>query len=71
MESFGVIVDDKSRNSGGNQCVITPEGYIIPIHIHDGLPRIDMCAPTNDDMSEYPHVFITSNSAWDPSVLDC
>ena len=30
MEHFGILVDDKSRVTGGNQCVITAEGYVLP-----------------------------------------
>ena len=47
-----------------------PEGYTIPIHVRDGLPRMDMQIPTDAEMDEYPHVFITADSTWDPSVLD-
>ena len=31
MEHFGVVIDNKSRNAGGKQCIIMPEGYTIPI----------------------------------------
>ena len=33
MEHFGVVVDDRSRRNGGKQCVLTPEGYVVPISI--------------------------------------
>ena len=26
--------------------------------------------PTNQDLDQYPHVLLTSQHAWDPSVLD-
>ena len=45
MENFGILIDDKSRNAGGNQCVVTQEGYVIPLSIHDGLPCMDMRPP--------------------------
>ena len=70
MQHFGAIVDDTSRQAGGRQCIITQEGYVLPIHIRDGLPRIDMRPPTDKELEKYPHVFITSDSAWDPTVLD-
>ena len=70
LESFGMIVDDKSRTAGGSQCVITSEGYVVPLHIRNGLPCMDMSIPTDDDMASYPHVFFCANSPWDPSVLD-
>ena len=65
MEHFGLVIDDKSRNAGGKQCIITPEGYTIPIHVRDGLPRMDMRIPTDAEMDNYPHVFITADSTWD------
>ena len=46
-----------------------PEGYTIPIHVRDGLPRINMRIPTDADLDKYPHIFLT-DSTWDPSVLD-
>ena len=71
MENFGLVVDDRSRRlHGGNQCIITQEGYVIPIHIRDGLPRFDMRPPTDEEMEKYPHVFITSDAPWDPHCLD-
>ena len=42
----------------------------MPLHYHDGLPYMDMSVPTPDDMDYYPTVFFTSDSPWDPSILD-
>ena len=66
MEHFGVIIDEKSRNAGSKQCIITPEGYTIPIHVRNGLPCIDMWIPMDTEMDKYPHVFLTADSTWDP-----
>ena len=38
--------------------------------MHDGLPCIDMRIPMDADLENYPHVFLTADSTWDPSVLD-
>ena len=70
MEHFGALVDDTSRSAGGRQMIVTSEGYCIPIHIRDGLPRIDMRPPTDEELETLPHVYLTSDSPWDPSVLD-
>ena len=70
MESFGLIVDDRAQSNGGTQCLVTTEGYIVPLHIREGLPYLDMTVPTDDDLDRYPHVFFTSDTPWDPSVLD-
>ena len=70
LEHFGAIVDDTSRTAGGRQCIITTEGYVIPISIRDGLPRIDMRPPTDEEISQLPAVYLTSDTSWDPRVLD-
>eukprot|EP00977_Amphora_coffeiformis_P024461 scaffold15918_cov194-Amphora_coffeaeformis.AAC.1 len=70
MENFGIVVDDRARSAGRTQCVITTEGYVIPLHIRDGLPRFDMHPPTDEEMEKFPHVFLTSDANWDPRILD-
>ncbi len=70
MESFGLIVDDKSRAVGGSQCIVTNEGYVIPLHVRGGLPYMSMSVPNDDDMDTFPHVFFCADSPWDPSILD-
>ena len=70
MESFGLLIDDKSHVIGGTQCIVTNEGYVVPLHIHNGLPYMSMSQPTDADMALFPHVFLCSDSPWDPSYLD-
>eukprot|EP00977_Amphora_coffeiformis_P021002 scaffold8713_cov125-Amphora_coffeaeformis.AAC.1 len=55
MENFRIVVDDRARSAGGNQCVITTEGYVIPLHIRDGLPCFDMRPPTDEELEKFPH----------------
>ena len=70
MESFGIVIDDRAQVNGGSQCIVTNEGYVIPIHIRDGLPVIDMVKPSNQDMDELPHVFMTADMPWKPQEAD-
>jgi Reverse transcriptase (RNA-dependent DNA polymerase) len=72
MKHFGISIDDTPRqlNATGKQSIITPDGYIIPISIRNGLPYIDMTPPTDNEMEAYPHVMFTSDMPWDPHVLD-
>jgi hypothetical protein len=70
MEWFKNTVDDRSKKVGGTQRVNTPDGYIIPINIVSGLPYIQQRPYTDDEYDTHPHVFITSDSNWNPSVLD-
>ena len=70
MEHFGLIIDNKSCSAGGKQCIIAPEGYTIPVHVCDGLGRIDMKIPVDSNMEKSPHVFIMADLPWDPLALD-
>ena len=70
LQHFGAIVDDTSRQVGGRQCIMTPEGHVVPIHVRDGLPRMDMRPASDADMDQCPHVWLTSDSPWDLTVLD-
>ena len=70
MESFGLIVDDKSCTAGGSQCIVTNEGYVVPLHVRGGLTYMDMEPASDTDMENYPHVFFCADSPYDPSILD-
>ena len=64
-------VNDKSiKVEGGLQRIVTNDGYVIPINICDGLPYIDLEPYTDIERETLPHVFMTSDLDWDPSVLD-
>ena len=72
MEHFKIEVDDKSSKVGGTQRITTPDGYIIPLRIKNGLPYVQMRPPTDRELSnpDIPHVVLTSDEDWDPCVLD-
>ena len=70
LEHFGGVVNDSALAVGGRQSLITPEGYIVPLHVRDGLFYMDMHAPSDEELRDLPHVFLTSDAPWDPSVLD-
>ena len=70
IEHFGGVVHDSAKSTGGQQLVVTHEGYTIPLHVRNGLYYMDMVPPTDDDMERYPHVFITADSPWNPDSLD-
>jgi len=63
-------VDDKSSKVGGKQRIVTLDGYIIPLNIRNGLAYMDMSMPTDKEFSTLPHVVLTSDSNWDPTILD-
>jgi hypothetical protein len=70
FESYKVTVDDKSVRVGGTQRIQTPDGYTIPLSIMDGLARLDFRPYTDQEWDSLPHVFLTDEENWDPSVLD-
>lgn len=68
LEHFGLRVDDRSRSVNGTQRIITPDGYIFPLSIRDGLAYLDMSLPTLKDVSSFPHVMFTADVPWDSRV---
>jgi hypothetical protein len=70
LEWFKNDVNDKSVKTGGLQRIKTLDGYIIPLSIQEGLPRMDMRPFTDAEWESLPHFFLTGESDWDPSVLD-
>ena len=70
IEHFGGVVHDSAKSTGGQQLVVTHEGYTIPLHVRNGLYYMDMVPPTDDDMEQYPHVFITADGPWNPDSID-
>jgi hypothetical protein len=70
MESYGVNIDEKSRRIGGTQSVNTQDDYTIHLNIIEGIPYMKMRPYTDHEWDELPHVILTSNEPWNPSVLD-
>ena len=72
LEYFKNTVDEKSRHAGGAQCIMSHDGqYIIPLAIHNGLARLPIRPYTDDEWDTLPHIIMTDEADWDPSVLDC
>ena len=70
MQDFDVHIDCTSKKKNGMQRMVTPDGWIIPLHIRNGLAYMDMRTPTQDEYETYDHVVLTSDVTWDPTVLD-
>ena len=71
LSHFGMDVDEKSIKSGmGKQCIITPDGFTIPLSIHGSLAYMDMQPPSDSELASFPHIMFTSDAPWDPSVFD-
>jgi hypothetical protein len=70
LRAFGNLVHDAPRRHGGQQRVITPDGYHIPLSYRSGLPHMDMRPPTDAEYDTLPHILLTSDDVWSPSCLD-
>ena len=71
MEMYGHDVNDKSMKvKGGQQRITTPDGFCIPLNIKKGLPYMTLRPYTDDEWNDLPHVVLTGDTDWDPSVLD-
>ncbi|MGL4350912.1 MAG: hypothetical protein ACRCT2_10180, partial [Plesiomonas shigelloides] len=72
LEAYKQDVNDRSlRTPGGMQRILTVDGYVIPLTIRNGLPYLDIRPYTDSEFDTLPHVIMTSDDDWDPSVLDC
>ncbi len=71
LEAYKNDVNDKSVHiNGGLQRITTLDGYVIPLGIQSGLARLPIRPYTDHEWETLPHVFLTAESEWDPTVLD-
>ena len=71
LEAFKQIVHDKSVKVGGKQRIETLDGYIIPVNFRQGLPYVTFRPYTDKEWETLPHVTLTADVDWDPTILDC
>ena len=71
IEWYTNTVDDKSIQVGGQQRIVTIDGYSMPLVCKGGLMYLQLQGiPTDQDLQNYPSVHLTSLHESDPSVLD-
>ena len=71
LEFYGHTVNDQSVRTGGTQRIITQdELYTIPLSLKSGLVRMSIRPFTDEEWDSLPHVFLTDEHTWDPTVLD-
>ena len=71
LESYANTVNDRAlRIDNNGQRIITNDGFEFPLHVRQGLPYLDMRPYTDHEWNTYPHVIMTSDVDWDPSILD-
>ena len=70
IESFGSLVHDSAVLAGGHQVIVTHDGYVIPLHVRNGLCYMGMKPASDSDLDQYTHVFLTSDAPWSPDIVD-
>ena len=70
LEKYKNLVDDKSLRVGGKQCITTLDGYVLPLQVQQGLARLPIRPFTDREWDTLPHVIMTDDLDWDPTVLD-
>ena len=68
LTDFGCAVFDDVTDP--TPSVVTPEGYVVPLEIRDGLHYMKMKPATEEDMSTLPTVYFCSDEPWNPSKYD-
>ena len=48
----------------------TPDGYVIPLAVCDGLCYMDMCCPTDKELEELYNVIMTCDENWEPDSFN-
>ena len=56
---------------GGRQRIETLDGYFIPLNVRLGLPYMTIRPYTDSEWDNLPHLILTADVDWDPSILDC
>jgi hypothetical protein len=46
------------------------DGYQLPLEFKNGLPYLRCHKPTDEELSLLPHIIMTSDVVWDPSLFD-
>ena len=70
MEHHGAEINDRSTLLPGGKQRILIDNYPIPLDIIGGLPYLCCHKPTDEEVATLPHIIMTSDVEWDPSVYD-
>ena len=71
IEWYTNTVDDRPVQVGGQQRIITMDGYSMPLVCKGGLMFLELLGIARDkDLQNYLSVHLTSPHEWGPTVLD-
>ena len=67
LDAFDLMCHPKPRKHGGEQKIVTPEGFVFKLRYKGGLTYLPIALPMEDeDMHELNHVHFSSPGIWDP-----
>jgi hypothetical protein len=70
MKAFGADINDQSQSiPGGNQGILI-DGCQLPLEFKNALPYLHCWKPIDDVLSLLPHIIMTLDVTWDPSLYD-
>ncbi len=70
-KAFDNKVNNRSRRiDSAGQLIMTNDGFEFPLHICNSLAYQDVRPFTDAERDKHPHVVMTIEVDWDPSVLD-
>jgi hypothetical protein len=70
MEAFDANINDQSQSLPGGKQRILMDGYQLPLELKYGLPYLRCRKPTDEELSVLPHIILTYDVVWDPSLFD-
>ena len=70
LEDNALSVEDRAAHLGGEQHIQTPEGYILPLDIKNGLPYLNIRPFTPNEWETLPHVHMTRDIVWNSARYD-
>ena len=70
LEHHGNLVAARATEEKGRQKIITPEGYVFPLSIINGLAHLEMRRHADTEFDSLPHTVLTSDESWNPRQCD-
>jgi hypothetical protein len=70
MEAYGADINDRSHLLPGGLQRILIDICRSPLEFKNVLPYLQCRKPTMEELSSLPHIIMTADKDWDPSVYD-
>ena len=60
-------INERAKIYGGLQNIVTLDEDVIPLVFHQSMTWLNISYPTDEDLTKYPIIEMTSDVPWDPS----